>query len=164
MWTPNEREPEASLESPVIDNLMAIVERDFQEALDYYFESSHYEDFKQKEVGQVVTELFPAFAVGPRDNAIKDSDDGSHLEEALVIECFIGVTAPTAQLVTRKAMDYAKVFNSVVRSARWELVQNLNNPFGVILAIEHSYDSIREKQSIYFRGVGIELTVVLNER
>lgn len=163
-WEPRASEPEASLEAPVIDSLMTIVERDFAGALQYYFSTQLYDDFKQRVLGQVTSEIFPAFSVGPRENATDDSDDGSRLQEALQIECFIGVTAPTAALVTRKSMDYAKVFNSVVRSARRELVENLNNPIFVSLAIEHTYDSIRENKSIYFRGVGIELTLFLHER
>lgn len=183
VWIPDPNEPEAKFEEPVILNTLAIVERDFKEALDYYFLDSptyliryglandvgptgnDYPDFAERELGQVIKNEFPCFAIGPRRNPTAGADDNSAMLEVPSFSNYIGVTGDSAADVTIKIMRYVKVFNAVVRSARNELRAGLNNGFGLIIeSITHDYGPVGEEASIYFRAAFIEVTLSLRER
>lgn len=182
-WLPDLNEPEANFEEPIILNTLAIVERDFKEALDYYFldsptyltrygeansvgpDGNDYDDFAERELGQLVRNEFPHFVVGPRSTPTAGAADNSCIIETPRISSYIGVIGNSAADVTRKIMRYVKVFNSVIRSARNELREGLSNGFGLVIeSIEHEYGPIGDKESIYYRSAYVEITLSLRER
>lgn len=164
-WTPDPNEPEANFEEPIILKTLEVAERDFKEALDYYFPDESYPDFAEHALGQVFRNEFPCFAITPRSNATAGADDNSHMIEVVRFSNYISVTADSAETVTTKIMRYVKVFNAVLRSARNELHEGLSNGFGLVIeSITHDYGPVGDKESIYFRAAFIEVTLSLRER
>lgn len=167
-WLPDPNEPEANFEEPIILNTLAIVERDFKEALDYYFAAEGYPDFAERALGEVVKNEFPCLAIGPDTTTTEGAEDNSHIIEEMRFRCFMGVVGDNAADVTTKIMRYMKVFNVVIRSAYRDLKEGLSNGFGfIVLRITHDYAPVgrdRDNASIYFRGALIEITLSLRER
>lgn len=169
VWIPDPNEPEAKFDEPIILNTLAIVERDFKEALDYYSTLYSwgvlYPDFAERALGQVLRNEFPCFAIGPRTNTTAGAEDNACIIEVVRYSNYIGVAGDSAADVTTKIMRYTKVFNSVLRSARNELRQGLSNGFGLIIEnITHDYGPVADRESIYFRAVLIEVALSLRER
>lgn len=164
-WAPNPNEPSAVFEGPVVDNTLAVIERDFKGALDYYYAAENLPDFGERALGQILRNEFPCLAVTPRNNPTEEADDRSHIVEAARVDIYIGVTADTPNTVTRLIMKYVRVMDAVLRSARRDFFTGMSNPFEVVLSVDHTYGPVGGPQdSIYFRGAVVELTVSLRER
>lgn len=164
-WTPNTRIPEANLDEPIIDNALAIITRDFQEALDYYFPAENYPDFAERTLGQIARNEFPCLAIGPRENASEEADDLSYLTEVVAFQIYIGVLGDSASDVTTKIMRYVKVMNAIIRHARQDFYSGMSNPFGLVLArIVHDYGPVGKEANIYFRSAIVDVALGVNER
>jgi hypothetical protein len=163
-WTPNPNEPVAFFEEPIVNNTLAIIERDFQGALNYYYPSDNFPDFRERALGQVLRNEFPCLAITPRTNPIVEADDRSHVVEAANLSIYIGVVADLPDPVTRMIMKYVRVMDAVLRTARQDFFTGMSNPFGVTLGITHDYGPIGTDESTYFRAAIVALTVNLRER
>ncbi len=164
-WTPDPHEPSAVFEGPIIDNTLAIITRDFKGGLDYYYASDALPDFAERALGQVLGNEFPCLAVTPRENPTTEADDRSHLAEAARINIYIGVSGDGPDSVTRTIMKYVRVMDAILRSARRDFFTGMSNPFGVVLEINHAYGPVGgPRETVYFRGAMVELTVNLRER
>lgn len=160
-WTP---EFSACFEGPIIDNTLAVIERDFKLALDHFYPTEDLADFRERALGQIKKNEFPCLAIGPRDNPTEDSDDRSHVVEAARIDIYIGVVADSADTVTRSIMKYVRCMDATLRTARRDFFTNMSNPFGVILDVNHTYGPLGEREQLYFRSAIVELTIKLCER
>ena len=163
----------AVFEEGIIDNALTVIGRDFKPALDVFYPAEaalastdprFLKDFAVRALGQVIKTEFPCLAIGPRNNEVDDSDDGSHLIEVARIDIYIGVTDDGPETVTRRIMKYVRTMDAVLRTARQDFFTGMSNPFGVILDVNHAYGPIGENESIYFRSAIVELTVSLRER
>lgn len=164
-WTPNPNEPSAVFEGPVIDNTLAVIERDFLGALTYYYPLENLPDFAERALGQTLRNEFPCLAISPRNNPTEEADDRSHIVEAARVDIYIGVTGDAPNTVTRLIMKYVRVMDSVLRSARRDFFNGMHNPFEVVLSVDHTYGPVGgPTDSIYFRAAVVELTVSLRER
>lgn len=161
-WTP---QFSAIFEEQIIRNAKALIIRDFKLALDHYYPTDDLPDFKERSLGQVLGLQFPSLALGPRENAIEDADDSSHLVEAARVSLYIGVTDDSPENVTIKIMRYCRAMDAVLRTGRLDFFTGMSNPFGVILGVTHSYPPfIGSKDSVYFRSATLELSIQLCER
>lgn len=151
-------------ERGIVLNTLAIIERDFKEALDYYFAAEDYPDFAERVIGQINKLEFPCLAIGPRDNPVEDAADMSHVVEAPRVDIYIGVKGESAAEVTLKLMSYVQVMDSVLRTAKDDFFTGMSSPFGVWLEIDHAYGPIGEADVSYFRGAVLQLTVNMRER
>lgn len=165
-WTPNPNEPVANFEEPILDNTLAIIVRDFKEALDFYYPAEDYEDFNERGIGQMLGNAYPSLALMVRTNATEEADDRSHVVEAARIAIFIAVTDSGPTAVTKKVMRYVRTMNGILRSARNDFFEGMNNPFGVSLAISHDYGppANNKEKTAFFRVAVLELTISLRER
>lgn len=165
VWTPNPKEPAANFELPIINNTLTVITRDFQGALDYYYQGEGLPDFRERALGQILRKEFPCLAISPRNNPTEEVDDRSHIVSAARIDIFMGVVGDSPDTVTRLIMKYVQVMDAVLRSARRDFFTGMSNPFGVVLDIAHVYAPVGgPSNSIYFRGAVVELTVNLRER
>jgi len=163
-WTPNANEPSAVFEEPIINNTLAIIERDFKNALDYFYASDRLPDFKERALGQIRDLAFPTLAITPRVNDTEEAADRSHIVEACTLDIYLGVKGSSANEVTRLIMKYVRVMDAILRTARADFFTDMSNPFGVVLQIRHSYGPVGSKETQYFRAAIVELTVNLRER
>lgn len=162
-WEPREG-TQGVFERGVVVNTLAVIERDFKLALDYYFPAENYPDFAERVIGQIQRLEFPCLAIGPRENPTEDASDLSHVIESPRIDIYIGIKGDSAAEVTLKLMSYVQVMDSVLRNAKADFFTGMSNPFGLILEIDHSYGPIGEADASYFRGAVLQLTVNLRER
>lgn len=164
VYTPNANEPVAMFEEQIIDNCLAIIERDFGEALEYYYPSEDYPDFDERSLGMPLKNTFPCVSLSPVSNPTDEADDRSYIAEAARIRIFVGVTADGPNAVKRKVMRYVRVMNLVLRNARRDFFTGMSNPFGVVLKIEHVYDVERSDETVFFNAAIVDVTVSLCER
>lgn len=163
-WTPDPNEPSANFEGPILDNAELIITRDFKGGLDYYFPLLNYPDFAEREIDQVTGVEFPCLAITPRDNPITEADDRSYLVEAARLNIYMGVVGESRRDVSRKIIDYVKVMDAILRSARRDFFTGMTNPFGIVLETIHEYGPVGgPENSVYFRGAILGLTVNLRE-
>ncbi len=164
-------------EEGLIDNILAIVTRDFKEALDVFYpiekdlpetDPRYLRDFQERSLGQIQQLVFPSLAIGPNRNASTEDADQAMLREAIRFDAWIGVTDDSDENVTRRIMRYAGTFDAVLRTAaakrKQDFFRNMSTRvFGLVLELEKVYGPIGTKQSMHFRSVLIQGTILINE-
>lgn len=164
-WTPNE--PAAVFIEPVLNNALAIVRRDYKEALDYYFPTEHYPDFREYAKGMLKGVSLPGFAVGPIDVNTVTAEDNSHIIVSCSFNSYIGVAANNDSDSTDMIMRYTGVLDDVYRKAEKDLCEGISNPFEMYLSsLTHSYGPLgtdRDK-TLYFRSSVVETTLNFRQR
>ncbi len=163
-WTPNPNEPSGFFEGQIVENCLAIMQRDFKGGLDYYYPSDGLLDFEELELGPPLRNVFPCAAIEPRANTVNESDDRSHQAEACRIRIYMAVTGDGPKATTRKLFKYVRVAHLVLQNARRDFFTGMSNPFGVVLDFEHAYDVVRSDETIVCRAAAIEVKVSLRER
>lgn len=160
----------ARFEGPLIANVVAIVERDMKDALDYFYPADDLPDFVERSLGVERGLEFPIFVIGPRENLIETVDDDSHLVEPQRIEIKIGVVADSPDLAYEKIMKYVRAMDSVLRSAsKSDYCANMGTdngaPFGFILNVTHRYGPLGqdEGRTTYFKPASLELAIEFRE-
>jgi len=166
VWTPPTNDPSAVFIKPVLNNALAIVRRDFKNALDYYFAGEHKPDFREHAKGMVKGLVFPCFAVSPLDVDTLAADDNSHIVVSVSFASHIGVTGKDDSEVTDLIMDYTGVLDGVYRTAFRELCDDISNPFEIYLKLRHEYGprGMNKEQTLYFRSSLIEATLNFRQR
>lgn len=163
-WTPTN---EAVSEEALVDNILALVTRDFKDALDYFYPTEGLPDFAERALGQVLGNEAPMLGIGPVRNASTLSDDSAYLKEALRVDLAVGVIDDGPDTVTRRIMRYMRVLEAVLRRGnKNDFFSSINTArtFGFSLDCEHVYrQDIRTNTSIYFRDATLQLTVLINE-
>lgn len=172
-WTPAF---EASQEESLVDNVLAIITRDFKAALDYRYpieaalasdNPRHLPDFRERGLGQVLGNEFPSLAVGPNRGVAGDGPNGECLRENVLIDIHIGVIDDSHQNVTRRIMRYRATMDIVLRSAPIsDYFRNMSvGAFGFVLdEIDYFYGPIGQKQSVIFRSALLQVPIKINER
>lgn len=163
-WQPNSNEPAAMFEGPVVQNCLTILTRDFQEALDHYYNGENLLDFQERTLGPPLRNVFPCLAVEPRTNRVDEAADRSHVVEVVRVRIYIAVTADGPSAVTELIMKYVRVVHLVLQTGRRDFFTGMSNPFEVVLGFEHAYDVVRGDETIISRAAAIEVTVGLRER
>ena len=166
-------------EEGVIDNILFIVERDFKAALDAFHpieatldesDPRFLRDFQEREWGGISGNVFPALAIGPKRTASVLSDGGDRLRGAIQFNAWIGVIDDSRNNVGKRITRYANAFEMVLRTAalknKRDFFRNMSTQrFGLVLdEIEHEYGPIGSKTSVYFQGVIVSGTLIINER
>lgn len=170
----------AAQEEALIENMLAIVERDFKAAVDAFNpieaalnpdDPGYFPDFRERALGQILGNEYPCLSIGPLRNQSSYSDGGDRLIERIELEAYIGVTDDSANSVTRRITRYVGAFNSVLYTAalrtRRDFFRNMSTQvFGLTVDLEHVYESVRTNQgrSMYFRSAGIAISITVNER
>lgn len=179
----------ARFELPIIENVLAIIVRDFKEGLDYfYLDTPSYTtrygvangvgatgedlpDFVERSIGTEQGLNFPILVLGPRSNQIEKAADDSHLIEPIIIELKIGVTASSANDAMKKIMKYVRVMDAVLRTATYAdyftgFTTGASQPFGLSVDVTHEYGPLGadEKRTIYFKPASLDLRLTFNER
>lgn len=164
-WTPK---PGFSgvMEDVVVPNVLAVIVRDFKEALDYYFLEDDLPDFRERTLGQVRRKEFPLLAIGPVGNAVFESQDSARHTQPLRIVIYLGVVAPDNDTVTTLIMKYVKVMHAVLHKAsKAEYYGVVNDQtFGHSLNVEHLYGPIRGNETQLFRAATMILTLNFDSR
>lgn len=161
----------ARFELPIIDNVLAIVTRDFKLALDHFYAGEDLPDFAERSLGTEKGNEYPLLVIGPRSTFIKTVDDDSHLVEPQVIELKIGVIADSSDVAMRLIMKYVRAMDAVLRSAnKNDYCANMTNgngaPFGFSIDVTHAYGPLgaNDNRTTYFKPAVLELTVNFRER
>lgn len=163
-WLPNANEPAAMFEGQVVQNCLAILTRDFKEALDHYHNGENLPDFQERTLGPPLRNDFPCLAVEPRTNRVVEADDRSHVVEVVRVRLFMAVTADGPSKVTELIMKYVRVAHLVLQTGRRDFFTGMSNPFEVVLEFEHTYDVVRSNDTIISRAAAIEVAVGLREQ
>lgn len=150
----------------LVDNILAVIVRDFKDCLDLFYPDDDLPDFAERSIGQEVGNEFPMMVIAPRSNVVDTVDDSSHLIELAKIDLHIGVTGDSPADVTRKIMRYVRCMDCVVRSAsKADIFQGMTrtNVFGLISDVEHQYGPFGENRNIMFRPASLTVTVQVRE-
>lgn len=169
-WTP----PQCGtlMEESVILNIFSFVDRDFKEALDYYWPDENYPDFAEKTLGRSAGNEFPNLVINPKSNPTEQSADDARLFQPLRIESHLGVIADNDANVTTLIMRYTKAYDGVLRAAA-EFAYAKRDYFAGVdpasittpsIQIAHFYGPIGDKESVFFKPSFVELTISFNQR
>ena len=139
-WTPK---PGFSgvMEDVVVPRVLAIIERDYKEALDFYFADEDYDDFRERTLGKVRRKEFPLVAIGPVGNDVSESQDSARHAQPVRIALYVMVVGPDDDTNTINIMRYVKVMHGVLHKASWAdyFGDDAGRVFGASLEIEHFY-------------------------
>lgn len=162
-WTPNPRNPAPVFTTPIIDNALAIVERDFGEALSYYGFTG-YIDFQERSRGMVKGNVYPCLAVTPGDVNTEQAADNSHTLVSADFDSYIGVVGKDDEEVSTLIQNYVGVLDAVYRTAEYELVTGISNPFEVWANLRHEYGPRGSDETTIFRAALVRTTVNFRQR
>jgi hypothetical protein len=171
-WTPKFQ---AIQEEALVTNVLTIIERDFKDALDYFYpieaaldssDPRYLHDFRERTLGQIVKNDFPCIAIAPNRNASSPDADEGRLIERVEIDAYLGVVDDSPANVTERIMRYVGTVDAVLRSARKaDYFVNMSvQTFGFVLEMEHVYGPIGTDKVALFRGAQVQLTITVNER
>lgn len=164
-WTPK---PGFSgvMEDLIVPNVLAIVTRDFKQALDYHFAADDLPDFVERTLGQVERKEFPLVAIGPVGNPAVESEDSARFTQPLRIALYLGVVADTNNAVTILIMKYVKVMHAVLHRATIAdyFGVEADRVFGFWLNVEHLYGAILSNNTRLFRSATMILTLNFESR
>lgn len=111
-WTPTYT---AQFTEQLVDQLLAIVQRDQRAALDFVAGAGVLPDIVNYLTAPSPMSQYPALLIAPTDNAFDDSAVGS-LHYSSQIEAEIGVTHQDARMVSRLLQRYLRALDAVFRS------------------------------------------------
>lgn len=167
---------EASQEEALVDNVLMIIERDFKDALDYFYpieaaldptDPRYLHDFRERELGQIVKNEFPCLAIGPNRGTSADGPNGECLRESPLIDLYIGVVDDSPRNVTRRIMRYRVTLDAVLRAAPIsDYFRNMSvEAFAFVLdEIDYIYGPIGDEKVSLFRGAVLQVPIRINER
>lgn len=170
-WVPSEFSG-LLLEELVIRNIFSFTERDFKEALDYFYPDENYADFAERSLGKRKGNEFPLLVINPLSNLIEQSQDDARTTQPLKMECHLGVIADSHEEVTKRIMRYTGVFGEVLRAAadfrtvKRDYFAGIN-PARITsprVVIEHLYGRYGSNNLEFFRASAVEVTVTFDQR
>lgn len=165
-WTPK---PGFSgvMEDVVVPNVFVIIERDFKDALDYYFPDDNLPDFAERTLGKVRRKEFPCVGVGPLGNAADEAEDSARHTQPLRISLYLMVIGPDDETVTTNIMRYVKTMHGVLHKATTEDYFGVHRErvIGVaVIDIEHFYSPLLTNETQLGRGASMLLTLKFDSR
>ena len=164
-WTPK---PGFSgvMEDVVVPRVLALIKRDYKEALDHYFAAEDYDDFRELTLGKVRRKEFPLVAVGPASNLALESEDSARHTQPIRIALYLMVTAPDDDSVTTLLMRYVKVMHGVLHRASIEdyFGTDKDRVFGVVINVEHFYGPVLTNETQLGRAASMVLTINFDSR
>jgi|SRR5215204_2014477 len=153
----------------IFDNLISYVEDNMLGALVEKFPTESLPDFAQRTLGRYFKlGSYPVFAVDPDRNGPQQSADGSWVEDAVRIQCFLAVSNADGPTATRLALKYATAFKAVLRKA--ERVQAftanfpVNSVFACTMEFSYEYGLIGKNADGYEKPINFEILLKFNER
>lgn len=154
------------MEDVVVPRVLALIERDYKGALDYYFPDDDYDDFRERTLGKVRRKEFPLVAVGPTGNLVEESEDSARHTQPLRVALYLMVTGPDDETVTTTVMRYVKVMHGVLHKASIDdyFGADKERVFGVSLNVEHFYSAVLDKESTFARAATMMLTLNFDSR
>lgn len=154
------------MEDVVVPRVLTIIERDFKEALNYYFADDDLPDFAERTLGKVRRKEFPLVAVGPIGNAADESEDSARHTQPLRISLYLMVIGPNDETVTTSIMRYVKVMHGVLHKASWAdyFGTDADRVFGVSLNVEHFYSTLLTNETQLGRAATMLLTLNFDSR
>lgn len=154
----------ATLESTLIDNILALVTRDMKLALDHFYAADALPDFKEKTLGAFLSLNFPALMIDPTGNDISQADDDSRLDNVLRVALFIAVTDTDESKTTRRLMKYLGCLDSVLRSAAHTDYTSGTGMFVLTTEVTHQYGPLGKGNGYYMRPASLTLQLKYSER
>lgn len=160
------------MEEVVIDSIFSFVERDFKEALDYFYPDENYPDFAERSLGRRRGNEFPLLVLTPRSNITEQDADDSRVFQPLRIESYLGVIGPDPETATRTIMRYTKTYDAVLRAAaefgncKRDYFQDVD-PARIVtprIKIDHSYGPTGSEDMVFFKPSFVELTISFEQR
>lgn len=160
------------MEEVVIDSIFSFVERDFKEALDYFYPDEDYPDFAERTLGRMRGNEFPSLVLNPRSNLTEQDADDSRVFQPLRIESHLAVIGPDSQTVTQLIMRYTKAYDAVLRAAaefancKRDYFMDVD-PARIItprIKIDHAYGPFGSNNTEFMRPSFVELTISFEQR
>jgi hypothetical protein len=182
VWTPKFQ---AVQEEGLVKNVLRIIERDFKQALDcFYLDTPSYltrygvanevgttgvdlDDFRERELGQIVGNGFPSLAIGPNRGTSGDGPNDECLRQNVLIDIHIGVVNDSPATVTETIMRYRTTMDMTLRSAPLaDYFRDMSvEVFGFVLdEIDYEYGPIRGQRPANFRAALLQVPIKINER
>lgn len=160
---------EGLFESLIIDNVLAVVQRDMKLALDYFYRPENLPDLAQRTLGRFISLSLPALAIEPKGNSVEESEGGSYLSGVLSLTIFLAVEDADATEVTRKLMKYCRALDAVLKTASeadYMVGVTPNRIMAITREASHTYELLgHDKQrDLWMRPATFELVLTYSER
>ena len=154
------------MEDVVVPRVMAIIERDFKDALDHYFQDDGLPDFRERTLGKVRRKEFPLLSLGALGNPVFESEDSARHTQPLRIVLYLMVVGPDDDTVEVLIMRYVKVMHGVLHRATMDdyFGADKDRVFGFSLGVEHFYRSVESNDTQLARAATMILTLNFDSR
>jgi hypothetical protein len=157
-----------ALESVVLDNILAVIKRDFKGALDLFYSSDNLPDLTLT-LGDFANfrGSMPALAIEPASGGGEQSD---HFETlSLKVSLYLAVEDADPTNCLRKLLKYVRALRAVLKSAPisdYTAGISPNYVFGMIPELSWQYFIMGKdaEHGTWGRNVKLELTLKYNER
>jgi len=158
----------AHFEEPIIRNVLAIIARDFKEALDYFYPTEDLKDFVERSIGTERGLEFPMLVIGPRSNLIETDADLVSLIQPQIIQIRLAVVDSNPADAYLKAMKYVRALDAVLRSAEqsdYMAGMTSSTPFALIIDVTHEYLPLgaNDARTSYVKPAELELRLAFRE-
>lgn len=153
-------------ESEIIDNLLAVVHRDFKLALDYFFAADLLPDFAVMTQEEDTLFTYPLLILGLERMESPEHVSGEYLVQDLVVGVGLVVKDSSIKAVKIKAPKYVRAFKAVVRAAEHtDLFPGNDADFlDHVVDINHRYFRHGKKGEEFTQPVEIELRFRFGEK
>lgn len=154
-------------ESVVLDNILAIAERDYKAALDLFYPADDFPDIEQRTLGNFIRIALPALAAEPNSGTDNESDDGSHLGPQVKVTLYLAVEDADPTETLRKLIKYVRVLRSVLKTAKdADYTVNAPKVFGLVRELSWQYGQIAKdaNRGLWMQPATFELVLKYNER
>lgn len=155
-------------ETQIVDNLMAVTERDMKPALDHFYAADQLPKFAIMTDGEPSAFKYPLLVLGVQRVISKEStqiDEGDLLDQVITVAAGLVVHSTVSLKVVRAtARKYIRAFKSVVRSASvGDLFPDTARDLNHQIDIDHRYLRHATNETGFVQAVEIEIKFTLGE-
>jgi hypothetical protein len=153
-------------EQQIIDNLLAVIDRDMKLALDYFFAASDFPDFANKTLGKFMDySAFPLLVIDPDRMSSEEPDSGEWVSQTLIVGLAFAVKDTKPDVVTRTAIKYVRALKAVLRSAPTsDLLPSSTLVLDHVIDIDHRYLPLGKKGTDWVKEVSFDLRIRYGEK
>lgn len=172
-------------DSRIIENILALVQRDFKPAVDWFnldtpahllrygvanevgASGQDLPDFVQRTLGRFFKVDYPTFAIDPGRNGPDQNADGSYVDQNFRVNLFVAVSNADGPTTEQLAMKYMGALESVLRSATsadYFAGFPANTAFGLVVELSYEYGLLGKNATAYEKPVSVELSLKFETR
>lgn len=155
---------EESTESELIPNVMAVVHRDFKDALDYWYAADNLPDFAVMTDDAVDEFAYPILSLANDGGSSNETSSGEWLDQELRFSAAIAVSGSTLKDVRSKIKKYRHALVAVIRKNVLEILPDGDQFADYTLRFRWAYFRHGTEGTEFKQAVQLETTITFGEK